>query len=261
MPAVIEFSNPDDLCQRYEAGETPNELAKCLGVSRTAIRNLLIRRGLKLHTMSEVLLRRNASLGPAERLRRVSAAHDAIRGKTRPDQELIKRARTIQDIREPTPIEALMIGLIEARGFDCVPQKAVGRYNVDIAIEESRVAVEIFGGHWHAGGRHARRHRQRCDYILDSRWALIIVWVTRDYPIDVGAVDQIITLCEGRRRAQPKRRQEIVIRGDGKPTAIGQQNFEGGSTINTLVSRRNSRGQYTSPLKKAIGMKRRVGRV
>jgi hypothetical protein len=106
--------------------------------------------------------------------------------------------------------------MLQERGFSVTPQKAIGIYNVDIAVNGTPVIVEIFGGGWHCSGHHLARHRERFDYLLNSGYFPIIVWVngTRS-PLESGAADYIIACIQDIRGTKPVWSKEKMIRGNG----------------------------------------------
>jgi very-short-patch-repair endonuclease len=116
--------------------------------------------------------------------------------------------------------------LLATFGIDCVPQKAVGIYNIDLAVEDTRIAIELFGGSWHSTGRHKARHHRRCKYLFDKGWAVVIVWVDkRRHPFGVGACKKIVALAEHRRTSPAPFGEYHVIFGNGKPATTLANHF------------------------------------
>ena len=77
--------------------------------------------------------------------------------------------------------ERVLDEMLQAFGHHPVPQKAIGPYNVDLAV--GSVAVEVLGGEWHG---YKPRHRERTEQILDAGWSMVFVWDTPTYPLAVG---------------------------------------------------------------------------
>lgn len=111
----------------------------------------------------------------------------------------------------------------DSAGVETTLQKAIGPYNADLAAYP--VAVEIFGGNWHARGRHAARFPDRVRYFLDQGWNLVIVWVLdrrrwqSAIPLTPAAADYIASFVQLTRRDPSTRGQYRVIWGDGKEAA------------------------------------------
>ncbi|MDY6811182.1 MAG: hypothetical protein SW127_19565, partial [Actinomycetota bacterium] len=122
--------------------------------------------------------------------------------------------------------ERLVAKMFNDIGIDTVLQKACGPYNIDIFVARYSIAVELFGGHWHSHGLHAERFRKRFDYILNCNFIPVIVWVTRNYPVEQAAIDKIVAIGEESRHNKAIWRTEHVIRGDGNVSAIGQTNLD-----------------------------------
>jgi len=222
-------TNPDlDAIRRlFLDGCGSHAIAKHLGVDRSTINTRLLRMGFTPKTFSQSMRRYMTNIGASGRQRMTTAAHDAVRGSSQSDEHRCKIAAT-REARQThvTRIERICLDMLVARGFDCVAQKAVGRYNVDVAITEPPVAVEIFGGYWHGAGSHAAIFRKRFDFLLDSGWCPVIIWVNRDYPLEVGAIDYIVALAERLRFDKSIGRQEHVMLGNGKAASAGKNNLD-----------------------------------
>jgi len=237
----------NDIKNRYAAGEAVSSMAKNLSVSRTVIVRRLKELGLSIRSGSDANKLRMSRLSVSEKLALTSAAHDAVRGVSQSEEHRRKIAHCIES-------KGLFDSICEEKfsdmlGVPCTPQKAIGRYNVDIALDEFPIAVEIFGGHWHTTGHHARRFRKRFDFIINSGWIPVIIWVTKDYPVGIEAAKYVISLAEALSAGKPVGRQEHVIRGDGNVTAVGKSNLDyratvGGDKCGDLI--RGKDGRFTN---------------
>jgi very-short-patch-repair endonuclease len=116
--------------------------------------------------------------------------------------------------------EIEMLQFLVQRGLKCIPQKAIGPYNVDIAIAEPPIAVEIYFGNWHRTGPSARRFPKRVKYIFSKGWYLIVVWINVSCPISAGAADYIFALAEKLRRGESPGGQYKMISGNGSLVTI-----------------------------------------
>ena len=221
----------NDLVSRYDAGQSVNAIGKALSVSRSVVRNELVRAGVKPRTRSEAGVVRMQSLSPAERKRLASAAHDAARGRTKTVAEMELKARTIERIGKSSKYEIAFGKWLADRGIEFVPQLAIGMYNVDIGINSSRIAVEIFGGNWHSTGRHAARYRSRMESLLGAGWLPVIIWCGRDFGFSEASADYVAAIHEIRCSDKTVRCQEHVIRGDCKTTAAARVNRYNGALV------------------------------
>jgi len=240
--------NIQDISKRYLAGESEQKIAKSLGVSRSVIARRLAEAGIRRRTESEIRkLMWKKITSSTERKRLMSAAHAAIRDVTQSEEHRCKIAIT----REQRQIgieraERILADKLRKYGLTITLQKAIGRYNVDIAIHEGSIAVEIFGGHWHGHGRHAARFRKRFDYLLNSGWLPIIIWVTKHFPLELKAIEYLVSLAKRRSSGESFRCQEHVIRGDGY-MATKKTNPQKGTIIRTYESfyrRRGKNGRF-----------------
>lgn len=203
----------------HEAGESVKSISLRLGVSRPAVNRAIKLAGGTIRGRSEAMFVRMASTTPEDRLRLTDAAHAAVRGVPQSEEQRCKVAASRQSRWGMVgPDELLMADWLEARGLAVSRQHAVGRYNVDVAVTASAVAVEVFGGHWHTHGSHAAVYRKRTDYLLDRGWTTVIVWATAAYPLAPEAADYVVALCEALRRGEPRGREEHVVwcQADGR---------------------------------------------
>jgi very-short-patch-repair endonuclease len=247
MTKILTPENIDDLCRSYGSGSLESDLSKKFGVTYQAIHRWLVKRDIPLRSISESHRIASARASKEERARRATAAHDAVRGKRQTLEHRCKIAKSI----EKNPImanrdEIMCAAALEERGFQCTIFKAIGKYNVDIAIAEPSIAVEIFGGYWHTTPRHAARYRKRFDYLLNCGWLPIIIWTSTIVPLGPGAIEYIVALAEKIRRGESIGRQEQMILGNGKPSAIGKRKLNNLTPIQGPTPRNNSTGRYTS---------------
>lgn len=207
-----------DLTAAYAAGESEYSLSLRYGVSRNVIRRRLIAAGVEIRDMSAAGKVRARRMTPEERRRQAAAAHAAVRGSRRSEEELLRRAmlreqRGLYD----SPGELFLFNELVARGLKPVPQKAIGKYNVDLAV--APVAVEVLGGGWHLEKRH---HSVRTPQILNAGWHLVFVWNHEgSSALTARAADYIVAFLDEVGRQPPTIGQYRVISGDGQLLAAG----------------------------------------
>ena len=186
------------------------EIGPLLGVNPATVRHWLQAMGA-LRSGSEAHRVRNAHLTPEQRRLNAQAAHDAVRGRKAPFDELCTRAQTRE--REQLGVsdyDRQLAAWLEAAGMTTVLGKAIGPYNVDIA--SAPIAVEVFGGAWHYGGRAAARWPKRIRYLLDQGWSVVVVWVeVPQYPLTKAAAEYICRFAQETHQESQYR----VIRGTG----------------------------------------------
>src|SRR6185503_7949190 len=124
-------------------------------------------------------------------------AHAARRGSTDPIARLEARARTrMERVLHVQDYERTFGDSLVLRGYVLIPQYAIGPYNVDLADDVGRVAVEFMGRQ--LSKKRVATYAQRLEYILDRGWFVLLVnleW--RALGMDVAAIcDQVIALME-----------------------------------------------------------------
>jgi very-short-patch-repair endonuclease len=214
-----------DLVERYDAGESVQRLAASQGISRNAINRLLVGEGRAIRDRSSGQRARHLGTTVEERLAMTAAAHDAKRGRPNTWEARCRAAQTREQSGAfATAREQEFIGLLVERGLHVTPQRAIGPYNCDLAA--GTIAVEIFGGNWHATGDHAARYPERCDYILDQGWHLLIAWNQSRDPLSAHAADYLVAFHEFTERNPTAPREYRVIRGCGELLARGERPFD-----------------------------------
>src|SRR5579859_2790695 len=155
-----------EIVARYVAGESENALANVYCTTRAVVRSHLRSAGITLRGQTEANRLSSAARTPEQHRRYVEAAHIAARAHVQSFDEKAKRAKTRQERGlGVSPAELLLAEWLKQRGIEMTPQLAIGPYNVDLGTYP--VAVEIFGGGWHAYGRHRRLAPERYRYLLD----------------------------------------------------------------------------------------------
>lgn len=208
-----------EIVDRYKAGQTQDQIAADLGITQATVSHWVIKAGVQ-RSRSETERRKWAGMTPETRAAQVASAHDAVRGLARSDEDLERRALSKErNQSHATSDERRMAAWMLSRGIQTIAQKAVGKYNVDLAAEP--VAVELFGGGWHAHGDHRTRLPKRTRYLADRGWNTIFVWTHKAHPLGAEVTDELVAYVERSRSDPAFRRQYRVVWGDGKFIAAG----------------------------------------
>lgn len=210
----------EELIDRYVAGESQNQLAAAFGITQSSVYRWIKKHGVQI-TRSEAERRKWETMSAAQRSAQVASAHEAVRGTTRTHESLVQAALTRERVlSHATDEERVMATWLTDRGIEGVTlQKAVSKYNVDIAA--APVAVELFGGGWHSHGLHRERLPERTRDLANHGWNLLIVWTHKVHPLGSEVADEIVSFVERSRSDPAFRRQYRVIWGDGKFIASG----------------------------------------
>lgn len=220
-PRVIVDANK--LREMYLAGKTENQISKELGIARASVRSRCLKLGLVPRTLSEAQLVRNSLRTPEQRAAGARAAHDAARGRKATFLELCQRAMTISTMPKAlTAIERMLYEPLQSTNLTIEREHACGPYNIDFAVDGS-VAVECFGGGWHATGRAAARFQKRVRYLIDAAWHVVVVWIDRRYNSDLtirGAIEYAVSLSQETRLRPAMLRQYRMIWCYGKRVVV-----------------------------------------
>lgn len=213
----------DEIIALYISGNSVNEIARRFSVAKTVIKRRLLDAGVVMRSSAEANQLMMCNRTREENVSNVQAAHNAIRGKTYTHKELCQRAisreRTFTQFR--SPYERQIAEELTNRGVKFIPQKAVDKYNIDFAIFDS-IALEVFGGGWHAYGRHGARFEERSKKLFNSGYTIVMCWVGFNYEfIPSAIVDYLISLNKILGSNPSTRCKHYMIRGDAQSSAIG----------------------------------------
>lgn len=197
----------------YLSGETEQNISKRLKVSRPVIKRRLSEIGIR-RTLSEARALMWKSISNSEKVRLLSFPHDAVRGRRQTEKHRHKLAIS----REKNVVclgkyERIITNKLKSEGLTVIPQKAFGRYNIDIAIHEGSIAVEVVNSHWNAG--RINSFRQKSKYIINSGWLPIFIWISKASPLKDCAIKYLVALSKTRSLGKSLRSEEIMIWGDG----------------------------------------------
>lgn len=218
MRSKVKNLNIQDLYRRYERGESSVEIAKTIGCHSATIRKFFQSNGLPIRR--DYMRITNSKRTPEQRMEYTKAARAARLGSKSGFEDQCVRAIGVERSAQSgnrilSTYEREFADFLQSGNdsFDIGFQAACGPYNIDIIVNHS-VAVEIFGGGFHASGRHIARHQERVRYILDQGWDIIVVWVNKRRGMPwVAAKKEVISLLEFARGNDATTRQYRVIWG------------------------------------------------
>lgn len=149
------------------------------GVSRGTIKNRLRERGASIRGLDRSQQIIWDKMTPAQREAQYRAAHEATRGKKAPKEKRIRDAIGKQRVAKMSLLELKFAKVFEEHGIKVIPQYALDIYNLDFAIPDIKLAIEIDGGNWHNSSS-KRKHDRGKEVILKKRgWDLIRININK----------------------------------------------------------------------------------
>lgn len=176
---------------------------------------------------------------------KTKAAHDAVRGKKRTLADLEKRAIG-KELHPPkmSRWEILFRDWLDSQGIAYTNSKAVGKYNIDFAIGDS-IAVELFGGAFHAMGKAAARLNERMEYLINCGWNVYIIWcLSKESCIFPGCFNDFVAFMEQVSGNKSSVGQYRVIWSDGDFVSCGSLESDYLSAIKPPAFRHNALSKY-----------------
>lgn len=216
-----------EIARLYAAGSTSGELAIKYGVRREAIWHITnkfkVTRDIG-EAMRHVLSKRTDEVWKqcAEKTR------NALLGRRYDDArtQAFAKGRERKMVRFAYGEAALAKMLLE-RNLQPIPQKACGKYNIDIAV--GTVAVEIMLV-TSANTINGARYRKRSEYLLKSGWNILYI-LCRRWPnvareaISETSADLVANFVQSTKSHPAALREYRVIRSTGHPVATCQLNI------------------------------------
>jgi hypothetical protein len=237
------------IVKAYTNGKSILELATRYRVARDVVQRLLVDAQIPLRTQSEQEQIKWSQMTVAQRKNQVAAAHKAKIGRKESMQTRKMRAKTFEKMgkRNSSPYEPELQRMLEARGLKTFPQRAVGPYNCDLAVDS--VAVEIRAAYWEKID--TPRFRKRVRYFLHAGWHVLLVMISnsgcRYLPLSPGIADQAAAFIEEVRRDRSAIRKYRVIWGKPDVTTSGSADDKKLALKYPLTNRRNlTTGRYES---------------
>ena len=228
MARKIEPSDRDDLIKRYVAGCSENQIANECGVSRTVVTRWLREAGIVRRSQSDAERIKWSFMTDECRRAQVARAHAATKGRVRSDAEVARSAAS--NFRNQTRKgrgEDAVAAICSGFGIAVEQQYPVGRYNIDVAMHELRVAVEVVGN-WPKPGGGTVPYRKRVEHLFDLDWCILWIDATNKRSVDTIAVGKhLLALADAARRNESVAGRQWVIRCDGESaTGLGRKLHE-----------------------------------
>lgn len=184
-----------EIVTMYASGLSAYEIADHFGVNEGTIRRNLSSAGIKPRTTSECTILRFSRMTKEERVEHAKRTADALRGKTQSYEHRCALAKAREkNVTHVGAGEKHILEVLKEKGFEVTPQKAFGRYNVDIAVNEKLVAVEVYTGRSWLGAEKFKTVREKMEYIFSLGWKPIVVFAPTN-AFRMGAIiDNLVTL-------------------------------------------------------------------
>lgn len=211
--------NTDDLIKLYSQGMSIKALSDKFNIARTGITSRFKTAGVPIRGRSDAMHLRMAQTSPEERKRLASFANNALRGSNQPEQGCIKRAKGVE--KSGSKIgkgEELLQKWLTDLGLEPIPQLAVNRYNIDLAVHP--IAVELLCNS--ASPIHRKSDRKKIEYLTNHGWSVLYIWVGRDGIFDNRCASYVRTYFDTVKRDPSLIGEYRVVRGSGEFYASGR---------------------------------------
>lgn len=178
-PTIAAKSRGAGLARRYENDPTWQERQKKLGqaLARSPAHH---RRKCGEYTLPEESRKKIAAS-----LRRVYKVNAAVKRRTLANLVL---ARGVMRLKHPSGPELKVAEMLRGLGVDMIPQKRIGGFRVDFAVQATKIAVLVDGCYWHCCPNHfplAMSQSQQHTLLVDGKrdkalkkagWRVLHIW-------------------------------------------------------------------------------------
>lgn len=218
----------DEIARRYGEGESIKSIAHSFGVARVVINRRLDQLGVEHRSISDSMRAKYDAMTAEER-RTLVATPERLEACAK------TRQRTLSAVGTG---EAWLAAELASAGMSVVPQAAVGKYNVDVLVNDS-VAVELMADS--PFPYTSERDRKRIEYLL-QRCAVVVVWSAGRFVLTPTSMRDVVAFCE-RVCADPAFSQGKywVIRGSGE-LAFASHNADNDTVVVSSVRSKYATG-------------------
>lgn len=220
----------DQLIRDYLAGTSIKQLANELKIDRGSVTRRLQKAGITLRGRSDAERMKWVSMDRAATERQLSAAWAATRGREVGDRELLARNRARRKTQCYGLFEVDLMMMLSAAGLSISDQHAVGRYNLDLAINPPGIAVEVVASRRNSSA--TAQFLKRTEYLLDREWLVIVVlcWGKRadgsDRSLPPDVTEKVLSVTQLASSDETLRGRYGVIGSERYPRAARRLQFE-----------------------------------
>lgn len=221
----------DEIITLYTAGESLKSLAARYGCDRSAIKNRLVRSGVPIRGRSEAEKEKWKRIKQDREkvVRQCGAAWEAAKSERSFDQTCRLAMMRYLNQSQIHAGENEIAKAIQERGLLVLQQFPVGPYNLDIAVAERGIAVEVVGTNWHPNT--AVSLFKRTKYLLDCCWAVVFVFTwsakaTKAFRPDLIA-EQVIALAQGTGSDPSPWGKYGMVNRQGEPISLCREYLDG----------------------------------
>jgi very-short-patch-repair endonuclease len=163
----------NEVIRLYQSGMFQREIAEKFGVTQGTISIRLQGAGVKMRSRTEADKLAWMRKTPKQREMTYEAAHIAARNRKRCRAEKEQRAILNQSNPKLSSIEQKFLEAFKDANMVVTPQFALSIYNIDFAVPERKVAIEIDGGNWHSSKTKRKQDTGKEVLLRNRGWKLV----------------------------------------------------------------------------------------
>lgn len=196
----------------YEQGKGAKAIGREIGQSWGFVNSCLRDMGLPVRDRKEARRERDRRSTPEQRAALTARAHEALRGKPRPqewgERLAVSKAASLSAIGE---LEQEIGAALRALGVNLSPQVAVGPYNLDLA--RWPFALEVH--RQEASPKRNMKKIARVRHLTAVGWSVAYFWITPGKPVTEPALLVLASLFRETCQFFPGKTKAWIVRHDG----------------------------------------------
>lgn len=170
------------------------DLARRFNCTQTTICKWLSQDGIEKRSPSEAKKLDMARWSYEDRIRITKNSRNTTAFKTVTHERRCKMAIAKQKKPRLSIYESSLFTALLEMGIRTIPQYAIDKYNIDLAIPEIKLAIEVDGGNWHSTAtRKQAQDASKKEYLDSIGWDLLRIKTRRPNWVDLATV--AISLC------------------------------------------------------------------
>jgi very-short-patch-repair endonuclease len=166
---------PEIVIERFLKNESVQSISLDLGCARSTINLILEKNGFQKRTQAESAKLRYVDTTPEYRQEITRMAHDTIRGRKRDWQDRCTRAKGVEQKQNLSDLEKRFRDYFIKNGIDVRTLFPFGAFNIDIAVPEHCIAIEVHGGNFHSTKSHQAKDFNKLRYLSRYGWTVFYV--------------------------------------------------------------------------------------
>lgn len=196
----------------YRRGVASYLIAKKFRISNSQVRNILKKNNIKIRSHNVTNQMSADRRTPEENKKITKKASESNLGSIHSPSHRFNLAKSREKHPTIDPVyEQPLVDLCKRSNIEIIPQKAFGKFNVDLYLKRQNVVIEIFGGGFHNKKEAVDMFNNKIKYLQAQKTPVLVVWADKLTYNPSAVLEATQGLKNGLK----------IITGEGKPSIRG----------------------------------------